>query len=130
MAYKDERVTSRAPGIESRLELVARGVVLVTILAVLRVLWLADDLGPWTTFEGLAYAIVGGAITHYLLRLLAEHVRLRRHELGLEYDGSLERETVSNLVCSACGHELLGHERGCRACGESFDEVGPLGAEA
>jgi|GEM_PF-4209891 len=125
MAFKDDRITSRAPGIESRLELVARGVLLVTALGVVRVLSLVDLAGAWGTLEGLVGVLVLGAIGYFVLRLLAEHVRLRRHELGLEYDGTLEREPVTSLVCSACGHELFGHERGCRACGERFDDVAP-----
>ena len=125
MAYKDERITSRTPGIESRLELVARGVLVLTALGVLRVLWLYEYAGLWGTLEGLTVVIVSGAFFYYLLHLLAEHVRLRRHELGFEYDGSLVREPVTDLVCSECGHVLHGHERGCSVCGERFDEVDP-----
>lgn len=125
MAHIDERVVRREPGLESRLDLLARLVVPGAVLLALRFVYLAIevDLGGWDTLAGIASTLFWGAVLHVALRFAGEYLRLRRHELGFAFDGSLEREPVAEFVCSACQARVEVYDRGCRACNARFDPV-------
>jgi hypothetical protein len=130
MAHKQTYLFARKPGLESRLDTLARFVKILAVLIAVFVLggsweeWLPASARVMLVINvvaGLLFAWVAAAI----LNLLAEHLRLRRSELELEYDGDLEREAEYRSRCSACAKPIFVTDARCTNCGAEFDEIEP-----
>ncbi|QDU82969.1 hypothetical protein Pla163_00640 [Planctomycetes bacterium Pla163] len=130
MAHKQTYLFARKPGLESRLDSLARFVKILAVLITVYVLGVSwDEWLPASARVMLVINVVAGLLFAWIfaaiLNLLAEHLRLRRSELELEYDGDLEREAEYRSRCSECARPIFNTDARCTNCGAVFDEIEP-----
>lgn len=120
---KITKQTTLSGGLEGTLDVVAKVVLVATVLHAVVVL--ATTSGK--AWPGVPSMLIAGIVSWVTLRALAEIVRLLKRSAGLSYGGRISEavERVEERAhCAQCG-ALLHSETRCESCGRTIEGAPP-----